>query len=252
MPLRDSSKRSARWRRAQTLRLRALLFGAFFFFYVFYIISTTVCRPNIIYSRQDLLLVGLQRERTVTTEFLYFHKIPVDIARTAGSPWYVMPESKRRRCCRERKQKRGCRAGVWQRLRKSPYKPPLPSLFLTNARSVVNKMDELRLQLEENRFIRECCVMIISESWLHSGIPDAAVELTRRILHRHNRNQVSHKQGGGGLCIYISEKWASNTKTIDIHCSPDLEYLTVKCRPFFLHREFSSAVLITAVYIAPG
>ncbi len=93
--------------------------------------------------------------------------------------------------------------------------------------------------------------MIISESWLHSGIPDAAMELTGRILHCHDRNQDSQKQRGGGLCIYISEKWATNTKTIDSHCSPDLEYLTVKCRPFFLHREFSSAVLITAVYIAP-
>lgn len=38
--------------------------------------------------------------------------------------------------------------------------------------------------------------------------------------------------------------------TVDCHCSPDLEYLSVKCRPTYLPREFT-AVLITIVYIAP-
>ncbi len=33
-------------------------------------------------------------------------------------------------------------------------------------------------------------------------------------------------------------------------CSPDLEYLTLLCRPFWLQREFT-AVTITAVYIPP-
>ena len=34
------------------------------------------------------------------------------------------------------------------------------------------------------------------------------------------------------------------------HRSPELEYITVKCRPTYLPREFN-AVLITAVYIPP-
>lgn len=35
------------------------------------------------------------------------------------------------------------------------------SLFLTNARFVVNKTDELRLQLEDNRLTEDCCALII-------------------------------------------------------------------------------------------
>ncbi|XP_078236763.1 uncharacterized protein LOC140702313 [Pogona vitticeps] len=35
---------------------------------------------------------------------------------------------------------------------------------------------------------------------------------------------------------------------MDIHCSPDLEYLAVKCRPFYLPREFN-VVIIIAIYI---
>lgn len=69
-------------------------------------------------------------------------------------------------------------ASVWERLRKTPHKPSLLSLFLSHARSIVNKMGELGLQLEDNRLIRGCYVVIISESWLHPAISDAAVELT--------------------------------------------------------------------------
>ncbi len=42
-----------------------------------------------------------------------------------------------------------------------------------------------------------------------------------------------------------SEKYTPNTL-----CSPDLEYLTLLCQPFWLPREFT-AVVITAVFIPP-
>lgn len=42
-----------------------------------------------------------------------------------------------------------------QCLGKKPHKTLLPSLFLTNARSVVNKMNELKLQLVDNRLVRD-------------------------------------------------------------------------------------------------
>jgi hypothetical protein len=40
------------------------------------------------------------------------------------------------------------------------------------------------------------------------------------------------------------------TEELKSICSPDLEYLTIKCRPYFLPREFS-LVVVTAVYIPP-
>lgn len=59
------------------------------------------------------------------------------------------------------------------RLRKQPYKPPLPSLFLTNARSIANKMDELRLLAATNFAGRDSCILLVTETWLHSSIPDS-------------------------------------------------------------------------------
>lgn len=105
------------------------------------------CWPDYYYVWHNLLKIGISSERSVTEEFLHLHKIPAVIVRTLSSPWITFPVSRRRQLLRERKQKWGCRVGVLVRLGKQPHKPTLPSLFLTNAKSLVNKMDELRLQL---------------------------------------------------------------------------------------------------------
>ncbi|CDQ76805.1 unnamed protein product [Oncorhynchus mykiss] len=49
-----------------------------------------------------------------------------------------------------------------------------------------------------------------------------------------------------------NETWCDerNIKELKSFCSPDLEFLTIKCRPHYLPREFSS-IIITAVYIPP-
>lgn len=61
---------------------------------------------------------------------------------------------------------------------------------------------------------------------------------------------LSGKSKGGGVCIYINNRWCKNTDGIHSHCSPNIEFLTVKCRPFYLPREFS-AIIIIGVYIPP-
>ncbi len=55
----------------------------------------------------------------------------------------------------------------------------------------------------------------------------------------------------GGLCVYINNNWCKNAKSVSRYCSPDIELLTVVCRPFYLPREFT-AVSITAVYVPPS
>jgi len=207
-------------------------------------------RANSTYSRQDLLIIGLQRNQAVTSEFLHSRNIPEEIARTPGSPWMVVGPGKCRRRRRYRKQKRGCRSGLLVRLRRQPHKPPLPSIFLINARSITNKMDKLNLQISANKLIEDCSILLITETWLHSLIPDVAIELAGRTAFRWDRNKDSGKSKGGGLCIYVHNNWCTNTKIIDRHCSSDLEYLTVKCRPIYLPRELT-VVIVTAVYIPP-
>ena len=92
--------------------------------------------------------------------------------------------------------------------------------------------------------------MVITETWLTPTIPAEAIKLVGRIAHRADRTSESGKSRGGGLCVYTNTNWCTNAVTTDTYCSPDVEYLSVRCRPFYLPRKFT-VIIITAVYIPP-
>ena len=45
---------------------------------------------------------------------------------------------------------------------------------------------------------------------------------------------------GGGLCCFIDERWCNNHTAKQIICTPDVELLSIFCRPFYLPRELST------------
>ena len=67
---------------------------------------------------------------------------------------------------------------------------------------------------------------------------------------RTARTEESGKAGGGGVCVYVNEKWCHpNNAVIKRHwCSPHLECLTLSLRPYYLPREFSHIVYNT-IYV---
>ncbi len=84
-------------------------------------------------------------------------------------------------------------------------------------------------------------------------VPDSAIELTGFSVHRSDREkELTGKSRGGGVCLYINNSWCNerNIHSIKCFCSPDLEFHTLLCRPFWLPREFT-VIIITAVYIPP-
>ena len=58
------------------------------------------------------------------------------------------------------------------------------------------------------------------------------------------------KTKGGGVCVFVNEKWCSNVTLKEQHCCADVELLTVALRPFYLPREFHQ-MFVTVVYIHP-
>ncbi|KAI3353895.1 hypothetical protein L3Q82_005104 [Scortum barcoo] len=158
-------------------------------------------------------------------------------------------EGRRKRCAR--KQMRGKRGGLLARLKANAGRPPIPSLFLSNVRSLDNKLDLLRLRLGASREMRNCSVLCLTETWLNDNMPDPAFQLDGRLLFHADRNQQSGKARGGGLCVYVNKDWGTNCTLVNSHCSEAIEHMTVKCRPHYLPREFT-AVFVTAVYIPPG
>ncbi|KAL0152069.1 hypothetical protein M9458_052623, partial [Cirrhinus mrigala] len=61
---------------------------------------------------------------------------------------------------------------------------------------------------------------------------------------------LSGKTRGGGLCVYINKGWCNSAVVVTKHCSSLVEFMFVKCRPFYLPREFT-AIVTVAVYIPP-
>ena len=151
---------------------------------------------------------------------------------------------------RRKRKKRGKRAGILCRSRTRYCNPPLPSILLANVQSLDNKLDELHARIEFQRDIANCCVLAFTETWLDPMVPDSAVTPTGFSIYRQDRTSESGKKRGGGVCLMVNSRWGSDVAALSAHCSPDLELLSIKVRPFYLPREFSS-VIVTAVYIPP-
>lgn len=95
-------------------------------------------------------------------------------------------------------------------------------------------MDDVRLRVTYNRL--DICITVFSESWLHENIPELAVELAGAPFTAQTA-QLTLVRQEQEVCAFTD-------------CFPDLEFLTLKCKPFYLPREFST-VFITAVYVHP-
>ncbi|KAL0175804.1 hypothetical protein M9458_028134 [Cirrhinus mrigala] len=153
---------------------------------------------------------------------------------------------------RERKQKRGKRGGIRARLAASPHKPAIPSIVLANVRSLDNKLDYIRLLRSSQRNVKDCCVFVFTETCLSDSVPDRAIQLDQLTCYRADRVVVAGgKTRGGGLCIYINDAWCRDAVAVCKYCSPVLEFMVIKCRPFYLPREYT-AILLCAVYIPPS
>ena len=72
----------------------------------------------------------------------------------------------------------------------------------TNARSLVNKIQELKLIALNS----QPDVIAITESWTHPGIPNSYLNIPNyNIASRHDRNDT-HNGRGGGILIYVKDE----------------------------------------------
>lgn len=112
-------------------------------------------------------------------------------------------------------------------------------------------MDHIRLLRSANRTVSNCCVLIFTETWLNDNILDSAVQLEQLACYRADRALIDGgKTRGGGVCVYIRNEWCRDAVVVCKHCSPLVEFMITKCRPFYLPRELS-AISLVAVYLPP-
>ena len=145
------------------------------------------------------------------------------------------------------RRRRGRRAGAHVRARRRGTRPPLPSIMYGNVRSIRNKTDELAANCKFNREYRDISMICITETWLETRDTDGTVNMDGFSLIRSDRTGT-RKQHGGGVGIYINERWCKNVTIKQQYCDDNVEYLTISCRPFYMPREFNN-IYVTVAYM---
>ena len=118
----------------------------------------------------------------------------------------------------------------------------MPSVFLSNANHIFNKLDELRALTS----IMSLDIICITETWLNAEIPDSAIHLPGYVVYRKDR---STGQGGGVLCFV-----RSNVKSFMLepanNVNHEFEILWLGIRPEILPRPVS-IIVVAIVYCPP-
>ena len=119
-----------------------------------------------------------------------------------------------------------------------------------NAQSLRNKLDGLNACTNHLHEYRESNVICFSETWFSDRDSQQDSHIDGFTCERSDRTANSAKESGGGVCIYVNNRWCKNISVKQKLCTPDIEQLTVAVRPFYLPREFNH-IFITIVYIHP-
>jgi hypothetical protein len=114
----------------------------------------------------------------------------------------------------------------------------LPVIFMTNAQSLVNKMDEINIILRQERVN----ILVSSETWFRTKLSPCQMNIDGVNLYSKFRED----RRGGGVGIYVNQEIPS--KLLDIVVPVDLECIWVEVRPTRLPRGVS-AITLCAVYI---
>ena len=119
----------------------------------------------------------------------------------------------------------------------------MPSLLLTNANRLLNKLDDLSLLVQSSK----TDVIAITETWLDGCIPDSAIAMQfYSIVRRDRQNQM-----GGGVLLYVHKDVVYRLlgNVLDGY-NADFEITWVLLRPPLLPRRFSN-IIIAVVYCPP-
>ena len=148
-------------------------------------------------------------------------------------------------------RKRGRKGGVKQRLKRNRKRLPLPIVITGNSRSLNNKTEELNASVKYFSEYKFASILGITETWFTENSTGANID--GFTLIRGDRTRESCKQRGGGVCLYVNERYChpNNVYHTGSICNPDVEILTVTLRPYYLPREFPK-VTVNIVYVPPS
>lgn len=110
-------------------------------------------------------------------------------------------------------------------------KPAIPSIPLTSAHSLTDKT-EPPSRIEACDYHREDTHL--HETWGAAGVC---------FLKKLKNSWVLREEQRFGIFCLVSNSWCTDVQVLSQFCSPSLEWLEVKCLPFYLLREVSVTVI---------
>lgn len=121
-----------------------------------------------------------------------------------------------------------------------------------NARSLQNK-NELLAHVNYQLDFRDACILALMETWLREKDSHSAMSIDGcgAPLHPGQETLITPKSCGGGVRIYINNRWCKTIVVRERLSTKDLELLSVSIRPFYLPREFLQ-IFVAVVYVHPN
>ena len=115
--------------------------------------------------------------------------------------------------------------------------PSCPSIFLTNTRSILPKLDELRLCVTS----MQADIVIVTESWLSNDVTDDLLSLNNMDIFRCDRIL----RRGGGVCVWINSCFLPRVQLTSPPPS-SIEFVAVRisCTAFYM--------ICCGIYVPPG
>ena len=130
-------------------------------------------------------------------------------------PFELFPAEMTNRANVRKRRKRGKRGGVKRRMRRNKTKLPLPSMIVSNVRSINPKspnhnFDELLANCRFTRQFRDTSLLCFSETWFTDKKVTGESVATDGFGEPYRMDRDSKQTGkerGGGVCLYVSEKF---------------------------------------------
>ena len=100
----------------------------------------------------------------------------------------------------------------------------MPPITFGNCNHIHPNIDELGTNCRFIYQYRETCCLAFTETYQHGKIPKAAIAPSNLTTVRADRDIASSgKSNGGGLALFINNKWCNNISVKSQICQPDFD-----------------------------
>lgn len=112
---------------------------------------------------------------------------------------------------------------------------PLPSIN-PNGQSLHNKVNELQAHVRFQHEFRNTCLLVFTETCLSDRLSNAELSIDGFVEPvRLDRDPgVTGKSQGGGVCLYVNERWCKTVLIREWLCTKHIKLLAVSLHPHYL------------------